>query len=122
MNLFELTRRLIDIPSTTGQELEVGRFLNSYLKSRGAQPVNLDPFRTLTGSTATGAAKTKRLTNLMELTVDTTWWTRYRARTKNPDLGDSFKPAIPGLMPAVDRLAARGDGSAKFQGVLRAAG
>jgi hypothetical protein len=33
----------------------------------------------------------------MQLTVDTTWWTRYRSRAKNPDLGDTFAPAIPSL-------------------------
>ena len=75
--------------------------------SKGAMPVNLDRFRTLNGSTATGAQKIKRLTNLMELTVDTSWWTRYRSRTKNPDFGDTFPPAIPGLLkgkfPAIPR-------------------
>lgn len=35
MNLFELTRRLIDIPSVSGEELEVGRFLASYLDGLG---------------------------------------------------------------------------------------
>ena len=74
--------------------------------SKGAMPVNLDRFRTLNGSTATGAQKIKRLTN-MELTVDTSWWTRYRSRTKNPDFGDTFPPAIPGLLkgkfPAIPR-------------------
>jgi hypothetical protein len=43
----------------------------------------------------------------MELTVDTTWWTRYRSSTKNPDLGDTFAPAVPGLakgsFPAIPR-------------------
>lgn len=32
MNLFALTRKLIDIPSITGNEGEVGRFLTSYLE------------------------------------------------------------------------------------------
>src|SRR5437868_14755743 len=35
MNLFELTRRLIDIPSVSGEEQEVGRFLASHLESLG---------------------------------------------------------------------------------------
>jgi hypothetical protein len=30
--------------------------------------------------------------------VDTTWWTRYRSRTGNPDLGDKFAPAVPSLI------------------------
>jgi acetylornithine deacetylase len=33
--LFELTRRLIDIPSPSGEEQEVGRFLASYLEGLG---------------------------------------------------------------------------------------
>lgn len=35
MNLFELTRKLIDIPSVSGDEKSVGEFLASYLKSLG---------------------------------------------------------------------------------------
>lgn len=35
MNLFELTKTLIDIPSVSGEEAEVGRFLASRLKSSG---------------------------------------------------------------------------------------
>src|SRR5438874_3298659 len=65
-------------------------FLNAYLVSKGAQPVNLDPFRTLPGSTATGSSGALRLTNLTKLTLDTSWWTRYRSRTENPDLNPSF--------------------------------
>src|SRR5204863_9918807 len=49
----------------------------------------------------------RRLTNLMELTVDTSWWTRYRSRHGNPDLGDTFPQAVPGLargrFPAIPR-------------------
>jgi hypothetical protein len=61
----------------------------------------------LQGSKATGAQQIGRLTNLMKLTVDTSWWTRYRSRTGNPDLGDTFAQAIPGLskgqFPAIPR-------------------
>ncbi len=35
MNLFELTRRLIDIPSVSGEEAEVGRFLAAHLEALG---------------------------------------------------------------------------------------
>jgi len=35
MDLFELTRRLIDIPSVSGEEERVGRFLFDYLQSLG---------------------------------------------------------------------------------------
>jgi rubrerythrin len=102
-------------------------FLNAYLKSRGGKPVNLDKFRTLKGSQATGAVKDrKRLTNLMELTVDTTWWTRYRSRSKNPDLGDSFPPAVPGLMkgkfPAIPRTDADLKPKKHLQAIANTAG
>jgi hypothetical protein len=87
------------VHDNTEDEFTHFTFLNAYLKSRGAEPVNLDQFRTLPGSTATGAAKgIKRITNLMQLTLDTSWWTRYRSRHKNPDLGGKFRPAIPGLL------------------------
>src|SRR6202521_2730447 len=87
------------IHDNTKDEFTHFTFINAYLKSRGAEPVNLDRFRTLKGSQATGAQKKmKRLTNLMELAVDTSWWTRYRSHTGNPDLGDSFPPAVPGLL------------------------
>ncbi|HXB17088.1 MAG TPA: twin-arginine translocation signal domain-containing protein [Solirubrobacteraceae bacterium] len=95
------------IHDNTEDELSHFTFINAYLESRGAEPVNLDHFRTLPSSKATGARQVKRLTNLMELTVDTSYWTRYRSRTKNPDLGDSFPPAVPGLtkgkFPAIPR-------------------
>src|SRR5207302_1180113 len=82
------------IHDNTEDELSHFTFINSYLESLGAEPVNLDKFRTLPSSKATGARKVKRLTNLMELTVDTTCWTRTRSRTKNPDRADSYAPAV----------------------------
>jgi hypothetical protein len=95
------------IHDNTEDEFSHFTFINAYLVSQGVTPVNLDQFRTLQGSTATGAQNIKRLTNLMQLTVDTSWWTRYRSRTQNPDLGDTFPPAIPGLIhgqfPAIPR-------------------
>lgn len=96
------------IHDNTEDEFTHFTFINAYLKSKGADPVNLDKFRNLQGSQATGAQKNVgRLTNLTQLTVDTTWWTRYRSRTKNPDFGDTFAPAIPGLLngkfPAIPR-------------------
>jgi Ferritin-like domain len=85
------------IHDNTEDELTHELFINAYLASKGADTVNLDQFRTLPSSKATGAQQIGRLTNLMQLTVDTTWWTRYRSRTKNPDFGDTFAPAIPSL-------------------------
>jgi hypothetical protein len=85
------------IHDNTEDELTHEVFINAYLASKGADTVNLDHFRTLPSSKATGAQQIGRLTNLMQLTVDTTWWTRYRSRAKNPDFGDTFPQAIPTL-------------------------
>ena len=91
------------ISSNTLDELSHAQFLNAYLLSKGAQPVDLDGFRTLPSSQATGAQQIGRLTNLMNLTVDTSWYTRYRS-TSNPDFGDTFPQAIDLVnVPAIPR-------------------
>ncbi|MGA2246928.1 MAG: hypothetical protein ABSH48_18200 [Verrucomicrobiota bacterium] len=77
------------IASNTLDEVSHANFLNAYLQASGAKPVNLDKFRTLPGSTATGSTGIPRLTNLMQLNVDTSWFVRYRSTT-NPDLGATF--------------------------------
>jgi hypothetical protein len=87
----------IYIHDNTDDEFTHQDFLNAYLVSKGAEPVNLEPFRTLPGSTATGSTGKLRLTNLTQLTLDTSWWTRYRSDSKNPDFGDTFPPAVPSL-------------------------
>jgi Ferritin-like domain len=81
----------------TRDEVTHRDFLNAYLESKGKQGVNLEPFRTLPSSQATGSNKTaKRLTSLMNLTVDTSWYVKYRS-PGNPDFGDTF-PQIANLM------------------------
>jgi hypothetical protein len=95
------------IHDNTEDEFTHFTFLNAYLESRGAEAVDLKQFAGLPSSKAAGAQQIGRLTNLMQLTVDTSWWTRYRSHTKNPDLGDSFAQAVPGLAkgehPAIPR-------------------
>lgn len=96
------------IHDNTDDEISHFTFLNAYLVAKGADPVNLERFRTLPSSQADGAQKDlKRLTNLMQLTVDTSYWTRYRSSTGNPAFGDTFPPAVPGLtqgrFPAIPR-------------------
>ena len=81
------------ITSNTLDEISHAAFLNAYLESKGAQPVNLDAFRTLPGSTATGSSGAYRLTNLMQLNVDTSWFIRYRSQT-NPDFGANYPQAV----------------------------
>jgi len=87
------------IHDNTEDEHSHFRFLNAYLVSKGAAAVNLEPFRTLPGSTAAGSSGKLRITNLMQLTLDTSWWTRYRARIHNPDLEPNFvfPQAVPDL-------------------------
>jgi hypothetical protein len=82
------------ISDNTDDERTHELFINAYLVSKGAQPVNLNRFKTLRGSQATGANHHRRwMTNLQQLNVDTSWYTRYRS-TKNPDLGASFPQAV----------------------------
>jgi hypothetical protein len=81
------------IASNTLDEVSHATFLNAYLESRGAEPVNFSQFETLKGSTATGSSLKPRLTNLMNLNVDTSWFVRYRSAT-NPDFGATFPQAI----------------------------
>jgi hypothetical protein len=87
------------VHDNTDDEFTHQNFLNAYLVSKGADPVSLEPFRTLMGSTATGSSGKLRLTNLMELTLDTSWWTRYRSDSHNPDLDPTFTfpQAVPTL-------------------------
>jgi hypothetical protein len=87
------------VHDNTDDEFTHQNFLNAYLTSKGADPVNLEPFRTLMGSTATGSSGKLRLTNLMELTLDTSWWTRYRSDSHNPDLDPTF--AFPQAVPTL---------------------
>ncbi len=83
------------ISDNTDDELSHAAFLNAYLASKGADPVDLDRFRNLPSSKSTGAKQKGRLTNLLNLDVDTSWYTRYRSE-ENPDSGATFlrKPGI----------------------------
>src|ERR1043166_5220535 len=90
------------VHDNTDDEITHHTFLNAYLVSKGAAPANLDPFRTLMGSTATGvnpALVGHRLTNLTQLTIDNSWWTRYRDDRHNPDLDPNhvFPQVVPTL-------------------------
>lgn len=95
------------IHDNTDDEFTHFTFINAYLQAKGVKPVNLDRFRTLPSSKATGAQQIGRLTNLMRLSVDTSWWTRYRSSSKNPDFGDTLPQALPqlaaGQFPAIPR-------------------
>src|SRR5437762_12149042 len=90
------------IHDNTADESTHFMFLNAYLVSKGAAPADLNSFRTLRGSTAAGVNGGligKRLTNLTQLTLDTSWWTRYSDDSHNPDLEPTlvFPQAVPAL-------------------------
>ncbi|HYM74600.1 MAG TPA: hypothetical protein VE377_01370 [Candidatus Dormibacteraeota bacterium] len=109
------------IHDNTEDELSHEVFLNAYLASKGADTVNLDQFRTLAPSQATGSNKAfGRITNLMQLSVHTDWWTRYRSRTKNPDFGDSFPDAVPTLAVGQHTAIPRTDADTATEPFLQA--
>jgi hypothetical protein len=87
------------IHDNTQDEFSHWFFINEYLMRHGATPVSLDGFRTLPSSQADGAQQIGRITNLTQLTIDTSWWGRYRNANFNPDLDPGFKfaQAVPGL-------------------------
>ena len=116
------------IHDNTDDEITHYTFLNAYLVSKGAAPANLEPFRTLQGSTASGSSRKPRLTNLMQLALDTSWWTRYRSSANNPDLDPTFvfPQAVPGLasgqFPAIPRTDADLSPDAHIQAIANTAG
>jgi hypothetical protein len=85
------------IADNTDDELSHEAFLKNYLESKGAETADLTPFKNIAPSQVTGVPSDLRLTNLTQLTVDTSWWTRYRSDNQNPDFGDTFPNAIPSL-------------------------
>jgi hypothetical protein len=107
------------IADNTDDEISHHRFLNNYLASKGAQPIDLSQFAILPPSRVTGVPQNGRLTNLKQLKVDTKWWTRYRSDAQNPDFGGSFENAVPDLArgqhPAIpvsnDDLVLNSDGT-----------
>jgi hypothetical protein len=112
------------IQDNTDDEFSHANFLLAYLKSKGANTADLDllvgpHFRTLPGSTATGSTKKGRLTNLTQLTIDTSFWGRYRSDNRNPDLGDIFTDAdraVPSLNVGRHTAIPRTDADTTAQG------
>ena len=85
------------IADNTDDEISHHRFLNNYLASKGAKTIDLSEFAILPPSQVTGVPQNPRLTNLKQLTVDTSWWTRLRSDSANPDFGGKFEHAVPDL-------------------------
>jgi ferritin-like protein len=91
------------IHDNTDDEISHASFLENFLESKGVESANLQPFRHLPTSKAAGANQNfkgdgGRLTNLTQLTIDTSFWTRYRSIT-NPDFDPKavFQQAVPSL-------------------------
>jgi len=119
------------IHDNTEDEITHHQFLNAYLASKGMPTVDLAPFRILRGSLATGVNPNligKRLTNLTQLTLDTSWWTRYRDPNHNPDLDPThvFPQAVPslhvGLHTAIPRTNADTSNANFLQAIANTAG
>jgi hypothetical protein len=114
------------IHDNTDDEISHFTFINAYLQAHGAPTVNLDKFRTLPSSTASGAQQIGRLTNLMQLTVNTSFWTRYRSDSQNTDLGDTLPQAVPDLAtgqhPAIPRSDADLSPKKHLQAIANTAG
>lgn len=99
--LLDIDPALADYAVDTQEDEEShARFINAYLVSIGERPVNLDPFRTIVPPAVSGLRPVGRLTNLTALTVDTSYYTRYRS-TQNPDLGGG------GSSPQIARIRGR---------------
>lgn len=126
-NNYQLALQYLDgdgsqyISSNTLDEQTHAEFLNKYLEMKGADPVDFTPFKRLQGSTATGSSGEPRLTNLMNLNVDTSWYIRYRSST-NPDSGVVFPQAINiRNRPAIPRTDADFDGEDHIQAIANTA-
>ena len=96
------------IHDNTEDEFSHAAFLNAYLASKGADQSISISFALCQAVRPQGPTKRNRqLTNLMQLTVDTSWWTRYRSRTNNPDLDPDF--VFPQAVPSLFSWAVSGN-------------
>ena len=80
------------VTQNTNDEFSHQDFLNAFLVKSHKRPVNLELFHTLPSSPV-APLQTPRLTNLMHLNVDTSWYLRYRS-SGNPDFGDTFEQVV----------------------------
>jgi hypothetical protein len=75
--------------------------ITAFLINAGVTPVDLSSFVTLPAVPVKGVDQTKKhITNLTNLTIDTSWYLRYRS-AGNPDFGDTF----PQIMNITNRPA-----------------
>src|ERR1700681_2745140 len=104
------------IADNTDDEISHHAFLNNYLESKGAKAIDLSSFAILPPSQVTGVPQNGRLTNLKQLTIDTSWWTRYRSDSANPDLGGTFENAVPDLAKGQHPAIPLNDGDLTLDG------
>jgi hypothetical protein len=115
------------ITDNTDDEFSHQAFIRAFLVSGGASTADIDllagpTFRTLPGSTATGSSGKLRLTNLTQLTIDTSFWGRYRSDDANPDLNPaaSFAKAVPSLNNGLHTAIPRTDADSNNQDLINA--
>ena len=115
------------ISDNTDDEFSHQAFIRAYLVSKGASTADIDllagpMFRTIPGSTATGSSGKKRLTNLTQLTIDTSYWGRYRSDSNNPDLNPAakFAEAVPSLNNGLHTAIPRTDADANNANLINA--
>ena len=115
------------ITDNTDDEFSHQAFIRAFLVSKGASTADIDllagpTFRTLPGSMATGSSRKMRLTNLTQLTIDTSFWGRYRSDAKNPDLDPRarFAEAVPSLNNGLHTAIPRTDADANNQDLINA--
>jgi hypothetical protein len=115
------------ITDNTDDEFSHQAFIRAFLVSKGASTADIDllagpTFRTIPGSTATGSSGKKRLTNLTQLTIDTSFWGRYRDDDNNPDLnaGVKFAEAVPTLNKGRHTAIPRTDADASNANLINA--
>ncbi len=114
------------INDNTDDEFSHANFLLAYLKAKGADTRELDVltgtrFRTIPGSAAAGSTRKGRLTNLTQLTMDTSFWGRYRSNDQNPDLGGTmFAQAVPSLNTGKHTAIPRTDDDASNSDLIHA--
>ena len=115
------------ITDNTDDEFSHQAFIRAFLVSRGASTADIDllagpTFRTLPGSTATGSSGKLRLTNLTQLTIDTSFWGRYRSDDNNPDLNPAatFAKAVPSLNNGLHTAIPRTDADSNNMDLINA--
>jgi hypothetical protein len=115
------------ITDNTDDEFSHQAFIRAFLVSKGASTADIDllagpTFRTLPGSTAKGSSRKLRLTNLTQLTIDTSYWGRYRSDDDNPDLNPAatFAKAVPSLNNGLHTAIPRTDADSANQDLINA--